>query len=46
MNAAEIAIIHSPAGLVADVRSMIEQTREGVARPRHRGAGAGGEIDP
>lgn len=32
MSTEEIRIIQSDAGLVADVRSMIEQTREGVAR--------------
>ena len=32
MNSNDLSIIQSDAGLVADVRSMIEQTREGVAR--------------
>jgi len=32
MNADDLSIIQSEAGLAADVRSMIEQTREGVAR--------------
>lgn len=37
MKDAETAIIQSPSGLVADVRTMIEQTREGVARTVNAG---------
>ncbi len=37
MNDADITGIQSPAGLAADVRSMIEQTREGVARTVNAG---------
>ncbi|MGE3802610.1 MAG: DUF1016 N-terminal domain-containing protein [Candidatus Kapaibacterium sp.] len=37
MNHEQIGIIQSEAGLVADVRSMIEQTREGVARAVNAG---------
>jgi len=37
MNPEDITIIQSDAGLAADVRSMIEQTREGVARTVNAG---------
>ena len=37
MKDEELTIIQSPAGLVADVRSMIEQTREGIARTVNAG---------
>ena len=37
MNSDNLQIIQSDAGLVADVRSMIEQTREGVARTVNAG---------
>lgn len=33
----ELEIIQSDAGIIADVRSMIEQTREGVARTVNAG---------
>jgi predicted nuclease of restriction endonuclease-like (RecB) superfamily len=37
MKDAEITVIQSPAGIVADVRSMIQQTRAGVARTVNSG---------
>src|SRR3954463_1074538 len=37
MRDQEITVIQSTAGIVADVRSMIEQTREGVARTVNAG---------
>ncbi len=37
MKVEELAIIQSPAGIAADVRSMIRQTQEGVARVANAG---------